>query len=70
METFDPTREPAPAPPAPAPDVTPPEPKPEPSEEPADSHLAPLESEDDARFLDPSDPRRIKVEEKLGKKFD
>lgn len=47
-----------------------PDPKPEPWVEPSDAHLTPLENEDDARWLDPSDPRRKEIEKKRGKSFD
>lgn len=44
-------------------------PTPEPSREPFDPHLGPLDNEDDARFLDPADPRRMEIERKRGRPF-
>lgn len=37
--------------------------------EPSDPHMMPLDDEDDARYLDPSDPRRREVEAKRGRPF-
>jgi hypothetical protein len=44
-------------------------PTPEPDEEPADAHQGPLDHENDARYLDPVDPRRRKVEQLRGRPF-
>lgn len=35
----------------------------------SDPHMMPLDDEDDARYLDPSDPRRREVERKRGRPF-
>jgi len=35
-----------------------------------DRHDGPLDDDDDARFLDPADPRRREVELKRGRRFD
>jgi hypothetical protein len=40
--------------------------RPEPAREPFDAHLPPLDDEDDARYLDPDDPRRVEVERRRG----
>jgi hypothetical protein len=48
----------------------PPPPNPEPRSEPADHHEMPLDDDDDARFLRRDDPRRIRVEERRGRRFD
>jgi len=45
------------------------QPSPEPAAEPHE-HLPPLESDDDARFLDPVDPRRREVERRLGRSLE
>jgi hypothetical protein len=46
------------------------QPRPEPGpREPFDPHMGPLDDEEDARYLDPSDPRRIEVERKRGRPF-
>jgi hypothetical protein len=45
------------------------EPNPEPDSEPFDSHSGPLDDPEDARFLDPADPRRLKVERDRGEPF-
>jgi hypothetical protein len=43
---------------------------PEPAQEPSDPHTGPLDDDDDdARFLDPSDPRRLEVERRRGRPF-
>lgn len=39
------------------------EPKPEPAKEPADPHTPPLDDIEDAKWLDPDDPRRKAIEE-------
>jgi hypothetical protein len=39
-------------------------------DEPVDPHAMPFDNEDDARFLDPADPRRIEVERRRGQPFD
>lgn len=44
-------------------------PNPEPNVPPSDPHVSPLEDDEDARNLDPSDPRRIEVERKRGRPF-
>lgn len=46
-----------------------PDPNPEPAREPFDPHMAPLDDDDDARHLDPADPRRIAVERERGAPF-
>jgi hypothetical protein len=46
-----------------------PEPNPEPDVEPSDPHTGPLEDHDDARYLDPADPRRLEVERRRGRPF-
>jgi hypothetical protein len=46
------------------------EPAPEPDQEPSDPHTAPLDDDDDARNLDPVDPRRRAAEERRGRSFD
>lgn len=48
---------------------TPVPPAPEPREEPSDPHMGPLDDDDDARFLDPADPRRRRVEAERGRPF-
>jgi hypothetical protein len=45
------------------------EPNPEPGREPFDPHLPPLDEDDDARYLDPSDSRRLEVERRRGRPF-
>ena len=45
------------------------EPRPEPEREPYDPHLPELDREDDARWLDPIDPRRLEVERRRGRPF-
>lgn len=42
---------------------------PEPREEVSDPHTGPLDDDDDARYLDPVDPRRREVESKRGRPF-
>lgn len=44
-------------------------PNPEPFDEPADLHMGPLDDVDDARFLDPVDPRRMAIERQRGIPF-
>ena len=44
-------------------------PNPEPAREPFDPHMIPLDDPEDARFLDPADPRRLEVERKRGRSF-
>jgi len=44
-------------------------PNPEPSREPFDPHTPPLDDDDDARFLDPADFRRLAVERQRGRPF-
>jgi hypothetical protein len=38
-------------------------------EERSDPHLGPLDNDDDARYLDPVDPRRIEIERRRGRSF-
>jgi hypothetical protein len=45
------------------------EPNPEPDSEPSDPHTGPLDDPEDARFLDPVDPRRLEVERERGEPF-
>jgi len=45
-------------------------PTPEPEREPFDPHTMPLDNDDDARFLDPSDSRRLHVERLRGRRFE
>lgn len=45
------------------------EPNPEPAREPFDPHMMPLDDEEDARFLDPTDSRRLEIERKRGRPF-
>lgn len=47
-----------------------PEPAAEPDHEVADPHRGPLDNDDDARFLDPVDPRRLAIERERGRPFD
>jgi hypothetical protein len=47
-----------------------PDPTPEPGSEPADLHEGPLDDDDDARYLDPVDPRRRDAEQRRGRRFD
>jgi hypothetical protein len=47
-----------------------PDPAPEPDAEPVDEHLGPLDNDDDGRFLDRDDPRRIDAELRRGRPFD
>ena len=42
---------------------------PEPPEEPSDPHNGPLDDDEDARFLEENDPRRIEVEARRGRRF-
>jgi hypothetical protein len=44
-------------------------PNPEPFREPFDSHMGPLDDPDDARWLDPADPRRLQIERQRGRPF-
>jgi hypothetical protein len=44
-------------------------PTPEPDEEPADAHQGPLDDQEDARYLDPVDPRRRHAEQLRGRPF-
>jgi hypothetical protein len=46
------------------------DPTPEPAREPFDPHLGPLDDDDDARYLDPADPRRLAIERQRGAPFD
>jgi hypothetical protein len=46
------------------------EPRPEPGPlAPFDAHVGPLDDPDDARYLDPSDPRRRAIEQQRGRPF-
>ena len=45
------------------------EPTPEPALEVSDPHTGPLDDDDDARYLDPSDNRRRAVEQVRGRRF-
>jgi hypothetical protein len=45
------------------------EPNPEPEGDPSDAHTGPLDDPEDARFLDPADPRRMAVERERGEPF-
>jgi len=45
-------------------------PNPEPAREPFDPHMGPLDDKEDARYLDPTDPRRREVEQERGRPFD
>lgn len=45
------------------------QPRPEPAREPFDPHMGPLDNEDDARYLDPTDPRRLAIERDRGRPF-
>lgn len=45
------------------------EPAPEPAQEVSDPHTGPLDDDDDARYLDPNDPRRREVEARRGRRF-
>jgi hypothetical protein len=47
-----------------------PDPTPEPDQEPSDLHIGPLDDDDDARYLDPVDPRRRDVERRRGRPFE
>jgi hypothetical protein len=42
---------------------------PEPEEEPFDPHNGPLDDDEDGRFLEENDPRRIQAEAKRGRRF-
>jgi hypothetical protein len=44
-------------------------PSPEPDVEPSDLHQGPLDDDEDARYLDPVDPRRLDVERRRGRRF-
>ena len=50
--------------------MTDPKPTPEPAREPFDPHLGPVDDEDDARYLDPVDPRRRAIEQQRGEPFE
>jgi hypothetical protein len=45
------------------------EPGPEPDHERSDPHQPPLDDDEDARYLDPADPRRLDVERRRGRPF-
>jgi hypothetical protein len=46
-----------------------PDPTPEPTSEPADDHTGPLDDDDDARYLQHGDSRRLEVEARRGRRF-
>jgi hypothetical protein len=46
------------------------EPNAEPAQPPSDPHEPALDDDDDARWLDPGDPRRLDVERRRGRRFD
>ena len=70
MTTEDQPPETEPTEPATEPDQPDVEPAPEPDQEPSDPHAAPLDDDDDARNLDPVDPRRREAEQRRGGSFD
>jgi hypothetical protein len=45
------------------------EPTPDPGVELSDPHRGPLDDDDDARYLDPADERRLEVERRRGRPF-
>lgn len=48
-----------------------PDPTVEPDEDPADDHRRiPLDNDEDGRWLDPDDPRRVEAEKRLGRLFE
>lgn len=47
-----------------------PDPARDPDEEPVDHHRGPLDRDEDGRWLDRDDPRRIAAEERLGRRFE
>ena len=50
--------------------MTDPRPAPEPDREPSDPHLiSPLDQDDDGRWLDPADTRRLDAERRRGRPF-
>jgi hypothetical protein len=46
-----------------------PEPADDPKEEPVDRHRGPLDRDEDGRWLDRDDPRRVEAEKRLGHRF-
>lgn len=42
----------------------------DPEEEPVDHHRGPLDNDEDGRWLDRDDPRRLAAEERRGRRFD
>jgi hypothetical protein len=44
-------------------------PNPEPVPEPFDRHIGPLDDDEDGRFLEENDPRRIEAEARRGRRF-
>jgi hypothetical protein len=46
------------------------EPAPEPDNEPVDGHRGPLDDDEDGRWLERDDPRRIEAERRRGRPFD
>jgi hypothetical protein len=49
--------------------TTDPPPRPEPDLEASDPHTPDIEQDDDARWLDPVDPRRRRIEQLRGRPF-
>ena len=47
-----------------------PGPRPDPEREPVDPHRGPLDDDEDGRWLDRRDPRRIEAERRRGRRFD
>ena len=43
--------------------------RPEPEHDPSDPHTPDIERDDDARWLDPVDPRRLRIERIRGRPF-
>jgi hypothetical protein len=46
------------------------DPAPEPDHEPSDPHRGPLDDDEDGRFLERDDPRRLEAERRRGRPFD
>jgi hypothetical protein len=61
------TDTPTPEPARPEPE---PEPAPEPEREPVDIHRGPLDEDEDGRWLERDDPRRLAAEKRRGRPFD
>ena len=47
-----------------------PEPQPDPEREPVDFHRGPLDDDEDGRWLERDDPRRLEAERRRGRRFD